>query len=454
MAGHTRADAARGVQLSEDADRRGRRSIGRGGARSLAFRILAAGAGFLTVVVTARGFGVDGRGTYALTTLALSLMLSILGGVSHALASELAHRRASASMLLASAITIAVFGGGVVAIVAIAIAAAFGSIYALVFAAAALPSALFVDYALTLLLTEGEVRRMHYLHLLKFVLPLVGLALVAAVAPGRIYVGLGAWLIAFIAVSLVAALGEWRRVGLVFRGTRELIARLLKRGSRVSVGNGIAQLNYRIDLLVVAALLPLAEVGRYSVALALGEVLWLLSRSVMTGAYSAIMAAEASDESVRVTARAFRHSLGMLTLAAIVMGAVGSLLIVPVFGEAFAGTWLPLVLVLPGIVAFGVVEVLREFFIVRLERVREYLVMAGGSAVANLALAFALIPPFGLAGAALATSISYLGAATYLLVRFVRITGATDIREFVPGRTELADYQRLLRSLSGRGNGA
>lgn len=428
-----------------------RRAIGRQGARSLVFRLLAAGAGFLTVVVTARGFGVDGRGVYALTTFALSLMLSILGGTSHSLAAELAHRRASANQLYASAIIIAAVGGGVIAIGASVIAAiGWPSLQPLVYAAAALPSALFVDYALTLLLTEGEVRRMHYFHLLKFVLPLAGLAVVAVVAPGRIYVALSVWVLSFLMLSVILALAEWRRVGLAFRHLRTLIARLVRRGSRVSVGNGIAQLNYRIDLLVVAALLPLAQVGRYSVALALGEVLWLLSRAVMTGAYSAIMTASRDEESVHVTARAFRHSLGMLTLAAIVMGAVGAVLIVPVFGEAFAGVWLPLVLVLPGIVAYGVVEVFREYFIVRLERVREYLIMASGSAVANLALAFALVPSLGLAGAALSTSLSYVAAATFLVFRFMSVAGVRDLRMFVPGRAELTDYHRLVRSLAGR----
>ena len=36
--------------------------IARGGLRSLIFRVLAAGSDFLIVVVTARGFGADGRG--------------------------------------------------------------------------------------------------------------------------------------------------------------------------------------------------------------------------------------------------------------------------------------------------------------------------------------------------------------------------------------------------------
>jgi O-antigen/teichoic acid export membrane protein len=161
------------------------------------------------------------------------------------------------------------------------------------------------------------------------------------------------------------------------------------------------------------------------------------------------MGAKSDAESVRLTTRAFRHSLGALTLAAVVVGSATAVLIVPVFGQEYSGVWLPLVLVLPGIVAYGVVEVFREYFIVRLERAREYLVMGVASAVANVALALLLIPPMGLAGAALSTSISYIGAATFLLFRFSKLTGSQDLRSYMPARSELADYRRLAGSLFG-----
>ena len=53
----------------------------------------------------------------------------------------------------------------------------------------------------------------------------------------------------------------------------------------ITLANAILRLNYRVDVFVVAAVLPLAEVGKYSVAVAVGEVLWEVSRSLITGAY-------------------------------------------------------------------------------------------------------------------------------------------------------------------------
>ena len=73
--------------------------------------------------------------------------------------------------------------------------------------------------------------------------------------------------------------------GFDWSGIRALTTRLLRRGMPITLANTILRLNYRVDVFVVAALLPLADVGKYSVAVAAGEVLWEVSRSLITGAY-------------------------------------------------------------------------------------------------------------------------------------------------------------------------
>jgi O-antigen/teichoic acid export membrane protein len=422
--------------------------IARGGLRSLIFRVLAAGSDFLIVVVTARGFGADGRGLYALAAFSASLALTALGGAAQALAAEVAHDRTSLKRIYAAAAVLAAVGGVILGLAIAAFAALKWPEYAvLLFPAVAMPFLLAVEYELALNQAEGLVRRMHYLHLARSAVPLVAIAIVAIVWPNHIYLALAGWAIARVVVALGALAFERRRVGLAFAGSGRLALQLARRGAPVSLGNGIARINYRIDLIVVAALLPLAQVGRYSVAIAFGEVLWLLSRAVMTGAYATIVSHPSDERSVAMTLRTFRHSVGLLTLASIVLLIIARALLVPVFGSAFRGVWIPLAFLLPGVIALGAVEVVREFFLVRIERSREYLVMATVATLVNLGVALALVPFFGLAGAALSTSVSYLGAAVYIISRFARITGATNLRSYVPGRAELADYRRLVTAL-------
>ena len=422
--------------------------IARGGLRSLIFRLLAAASDFLIVLVTARGFGADGRGLYALAAFAASLALTPLGGAAQSLAAEVAHDRSSLDRVYAAAAVLAAVGGALLGLALAGFAALTWPEYrALVFPALAMPFLLAVEYQLALNQAEGSVRRMHYLYLARSLLPLAALSAVAIVRPDHIYLALAGWAAARMVVALCALVLERKRVGLAFAGAGRLAWRLARRGAPVSLGNGIARLNYRIDLIVVAALLPLAQVGRYSVAIAFGEVLWLLSRAVMTGAYATIVGHPSDEQAVAMTLRAFRHSVALLTLASLALLIGAWALLVPVFGSDFQGVWIPLALLLPGVIALGAVEIVREFFLVRIERSREYLTMAAAATVINLGVALALVPFIGLEGAALSTSVSYVGAAVYIISRFARITGASALRGYVPGRAELADYRRLAASL-------
>lgn len=155
-----------------------RPNIGRASARSLLFRSLAAAASFFTVFVTARGFGAEGRGVYALASVSLSIMLSLLGGASTVLAAELAHRRATMSRLYAAGIVVAVVGGltvcGVVYAARIFLLD-WHAEHVFEYAAVALPAALLTQYAIQLLMTHGDVGRMHWFHLSQVMLPLVPL---------------------------------------------------------------------------------------------------------------------------------------------------------------------------------------------------------------------------------------------------------------------------------------
>jgi O-antigen/teichoic acid export membrane protein len=190
-------------------------------------------------------------------------------------------------------------------------------------------------------------------------------------------------------------------------------------------------------------MLPLADVGKYSVAVAVGEVLWEVSRSLITGAYQTIAGAPMA-ESVRVTMRSFRHSALLLLTGGIASTAGAYLFMGFIFGSEFERVWVPLALLIPGIIGLGAAEVLRVFFLVRLERSKEYLYASTGSMLVNLVLAVILVPTIGIAGAAISTSVSYAVCCLVLTLRFASSGGSRRIRDYVPGRAEVADYVRLL----------
>jgi O-antigen/teichoic acid export membrane protein len=247
---------------------------------------------------------------------------------------------------------------------------------------------------------------------------------------------------------------ERARTGWDWLGT-SAIRRLLRRGAPVSLANAIQLLNYRVDLLVVTAMLPLSAVGRYSVAMAAAETLLVLSRSIGSSAFNRFIRA-GTEDSMELLTRVVRHSVILLTGGSVVVVGLAAALVPTLLGQEFHGVVLPLALLVPGIVALGTAEHLRLFFLVRRERSREYLASAVVAMTVNLLLAVVLVPRLGLAGAALSTTVSYCVGGLLLFWAFARAGGPRKLGAYVPRRSDLRDYRRLLRSFrrGSRGLGA
>jgi O-antigen/teichoic acid export membrane protein len=418
--------------------------IARDGTRSLGLRVAQAMVNALIVFVTARGFGADGRGLYALSMLAATFLSLPVLGITTPLSAEVAHKRSSLAQLYAASLAISVVVGGVIAFAALIVAVVVWPHWSwLGFAAAPLPLLCLAQCQIMLYQAQGAVMRMGLLTLATAITTCTSLAAVALAAPDRIYVALVVWALVQPIVPLGVLYLQHRQAGFDWVGVRSLTARLLRRGMPITLANTILRLNYRVDVFVVAALLPLSEVGKYSVAVAVGEVLWEVSRSLITGAYQTIAGAP-MPESVRVTMRSFRHSALLLLTGGLASAAGAFLFMGFVFGSDFDRVWVPLALLIPGIIGLGAAEVLRVFFLVRLERSREYLYASTGSMVINLALAAALVPWIGISGAAISTSVSYAVCCVVLSLRCAASGGSRRLRDYLPGRAEVADYVRLL----------
>jgi O-antigen/teichoic acid export membrane protein len=418
--------------------------IARDSSRSLSLRVVGAVVNALVLFVTARGFGADGRGLYALTMLAATFMALPVLGITTPLSAEVAHKRSTLAQLYAASITISFLIGGVIATVGVIVAVLVWPDWAwLGFAAAPLPLLCLAQCQIMLYQAEGAIMRMGLMSLAMSVVTLVSVSVVAIAATGDIYLALLAWAVVQPIVPTCVLFQQRRASGLEWRGVRALTSRLLRRGLPVTFANTILRLNYRVDVFVVAALLPLADVGTYSIAVAVGEVLWELSRALVTGAYSTIAGA-ALPESARVATRSFRHSALLLVTSGIVSIVGAYVLMGPVLGSDFDSVWVPLALLMPGIVGFGASDVLRVFFLVRLERSREYLYATSGATILNLVAAVLLVPVIGISGAAISTSVSYIVLCAALMVWFATNGGSRRVRDYLPGPTEMRDYVRLL----------
>ncbi len=187
-------------------------------------------------------------------------------------------------------------------------------------------------------------------------------------------------------------------------------------------------LNYRLDVFVVGYYAGSAPLGRYTLAVSLAQLLWLLSNAAASVLLPKI-AADNSAENVMHTARVTRLSLLASLVSGLALAAFASLALPAVYGEAFRPSVAALLYLLPGIVAFSVANVLAAY-LAGAGKPKLNLLVSATSLVFTVTLDLILIPRMGIIGAALASTISYSWAAFLITWLFVRETNFS-VRELL-----------------------
>jgi O-antigen/teichoic acid export membrane protein len=218
--------------------------------------------------------------------------------------------------------------------------------------------------------------------------------------------------------------------------------------------NALQLLNYRLDLFVLNAVAAGAVVGRYSIAVAVTSLVWLLPRALSGVLLPRVAALAGHSDRDAVETKSARHAVVLVAASALVV-AVGLLLVPLVYGRDFAPAIGLGLILLPGAALLGVANVLMATVV---GRGRPGLSLAGSlvSVPVSAALYLLLIPPFGAPAAALASSLSYALSFALSAVFYRRVTGASLRARLVPTRDELEDYRRLWLTARAarRGRGA
>lgn len=218
-------------------------------------------------------------------------------------------------------------------------------------------------------------------------------------------------------------------------------------GSKAWGASLLQLVNYRLDLFLVAAYVTRADVGRYSIALSVTALTWVLPAALETVIFprtADLHAAQArgeiaADESDRAVTRALRHSIMLVvpSVAIVLVLVVGGVPLL--YGPAFTKTiWFGLIL-MPGVAALSVGKSVSAVITGR-GRPQYALWTTAITVPLTIALYLVLIPILGGYGAALGSSISYLSSTVLALVWFKRTTHIPLHVALVPSRVELGDY--------------
>ena len=178
-------------------------------------------------------------------------------------------------------------------------------------------------------------------------------------------------------------------------------------------------LNARLCFYLIGIYADMSSVGIFSVGVTISEAIWVFSRSIALVQYSKVLkmgdTAEAWLETRKVTLVTLAITVSCIAVAACVPMSVFEF----VFGDGFGESKIVILLLAIGITANAVALVLFNYFSA-LGRLKILLLRSSAGLVATLALSFWLIPMWGIEGACVVNSCSYLVSSTVLVVAFVR----------------------------------
>lgn len=240
------------------------------------------------------------------------------------------------------------------------------------------------------------------------------------VAVGLLVLGYGieGVLIAHVASSLVVVLAGTAFLArhLSLSAVLEPVHESFPRRSLLNF-NHLATLNvllimslYHVDVLMLETFTGKSElVGYYRAALVLTQLLWLVPRSVegvMIQSTSELWNRDEIDRIQEIGSRAVRYTFLFTALLGLGLGALAADFVPIYYGDAYVNAVLPVVILLPGTLGFAVA---RPIIAISQSKGDLWPVIAatGSAAVVNFTLNLVLIPQFGMAGAATASSIGY-----------------------------------------------
>jgi O-antigen/teichoic acid export membrane protein len=204
-----------------------------------------------------------------------------------------------------------------------------------------------------------------------------------------------------------------------FAFDRTLLKTTLRSALVLHVGMTLFFLHLRVDMFMVDAWLGAAPLGHYSIAVTLAETLMLATDAVAVAVLPGQMTntlAEAAERALRAARLNAVLGAALACAAAVVSGPAIRL----VYGAAYDPAVWPMIVLLPGVVCMGMQRVCGAPAL-RAGRPERIAGIYAATLTLNVLLNVWWIPRFGIAGASLASTVSYAVGSTMFLLWTARL---------------------------------
>lgn len=304
-----------------------------------------------------------------------------------------------------------------------------------------IPLSLFLSFFQEIIRGKGEIKKYNKIKFLEGFLELILVVFFLLILKKGLAGAVFSYVLALILTAGFLFILIKKIAVFSFRLHKNLLKDSLVYGGKVYLANAISFLNYRFDMFLIAFFLNPAAVGLYSVAVGISERLFLIPGSFSTVLCPKVSASK-EFEANAFTPKVVRHTLFLVIIFSFFLLILAKPLILIVFGSAFLPSIFPLIILLPGIIAFSIGGVIAADLSGRGKP--QFAVYSSlACLIINLILNIILIPKWGIAGAALASSIAYWADTFVVLIAFMKISKKSLSEVLLIRKEDFYDYFRL-----------
>lgn len=209
-------------------------------------------------------------------------------------------------------------------------------------------------------------------------------------------------------------------------------------------------MNYKIDQFFIKFMLGESQLGVYTVAVSLAELLFLIPGSVAGAILGRLynMTNDNLEERKRLTSGTIKITF-YVTFVLMIAGIICTSLIPLIYGEAFSGAVLPTIILFLGILFASIGKISASYFQSSGEP-RIHLYITFTVFVVNIIMNWGLIPLVGISGAAIASSVSYTVYGIAYVIVFIKREKFTFGELFLFNKQERITINTMIKKLFRR----
>lgn len=226
------------------------------------------------------------------------------------------------------------------------------------------------------------------------------------------------WTILRIALNMIASFLIIHSKEKTIQPDLSLAKDVLKYGSLIYAGALANVLHFKIDQVMISYWLGLEAVGIYTVSVRWAETLFLLDTAILSASLYKI-SASSPEASFKTTRKVYRTQIVISITAGILFALLAYPLVHVLYGEAYGNAALPLIFLIPGIIAWSTSKSFSNLLVYNLGLGGFLTKVSFLGFFANVILNYYMIKVFGwgINGAAIASSISYFLVAVAVVVQ-------------------------------------